>query len=377
MLALISAALTPDVAEALIRERSWELRRVEQIRSAVAEMAVAQRRNVRAIIVEAEPIGAELMSELGGLEVIACLRSDPVNVDVAAATARGIVVVHTPGRNAEAVADFTLGLCLSAIRNIAVTHHGIVSGDLTSAKPARGVHVARGDAIWRPDDPAAPIPYVVYRGRQLSGLVVGVIGFGAIGRAVARRFAGLVREVLVADPSVPADDVKASGFVPAQLTDLLAAADVVTIHARSSTTVIGRPELMQMKPGSYLINTARATVLDYDALIDALQSGHLKAAALDVFPQEPLPASSPLRQQPGLTLTPHLAGAAAEVTDRQSEIILDAVRRIYAGGDWDTLPVRNPELHATWVAALDAAPASTEAPLADLPSGGTGPRCDE
>ncbi len=247
MLALVSAALTPDVVEALIRERSWELLRVEQIGVAVADLTVTQRHTVRAVIVEAEPIGDELISALSRLEIIACLRSDPVNIDIAAATARGVVVVHTPGRNAEAVADFTLGLCLSAIRNIATTHHGIVSGDLTTAQPPRGLRVAAGDAIWRPDDPAAPVPYIVYQGRQLSGLVVGVIGFGAIGRAVARRFAGLVREVHITDPSVPAEEIKACGFVPVHLSELLAAADVVTVHARSSTRIIGEPELMQRK----------------------------------------------------------------------------------------------------------------------------------
>jgi D-3-phosphoglycerate dehydrogenase / 2-oxoglutarate reductase len=105
-----------------------------------------------------------------------------------------------------------------------------------------------------------------------------------------------------------------------------------------------------MKPGGVLINTARATVLDYDALAEALDSGHLAAAALDVYPQEPLPASSPLRRQRGLTLTPHLAGAAAEVADKQSEIFLNAVRGLYGGRAWDSLPIKNRELSARWTA---------------------------
>ncbi len=133
---------------------------------------------MRALIVEAEPVGASLLEQLPALELVGCMRSDPVNVDVSAATARGVAVVHTPGRNAEAVADFALGLCLAALRNIAIAHHGIVSGELTSAEPTRGLLVAPGDAIWRPDDPEAPVPYLVYKGRELSGLVVGVIGFG-------------------------------------------------------------------------------------------------------------------------------------------------------------------------------------------------------
>jgi D-3-phosphoglycerate dehydrogenase / 2-oxoglutarate reductase len=348
LIALASASLTPAVAGLVAAERSWELRQVEQVSAAVAGMTAAQRSSVRAIIVEAEPVGEALISQLDGLELIACLRSDPVNVDIAAATAHGAAVIYTPGRNAEAVADFTLGLCLAAIRGIAISHHLIVSGELTTAEPSRGLRTAAGDAIWRPDDEDAPVPYVMFQGRELSSLAVGVIGFGAVGRAVARRFSGLVRVVYVTDPAVAPEDVAASGLVPVTLPGLLAAADVVTIHARSSTTVIGRDELGQMKPGGCLINTARATVLDYQALTDALDSGQLSAAALDVFPQEPLPSASPLRRQQGLTLTPHIAGSTAEVTGRQSGTFLAAVRSLYDGQGWDDLPVRNRELYSRW-----------------------------
>jgi D-3-phosphoglycerate dehydrogenase len=272
-------------------------------------------------------------------------------VDVAAATARGVVVVHTPGRNAEAVADFTLGLCLAAARSIAISHHEIVSGALTRAQPPSTAHTAPGDAIWRPDDLGAPVPYEVYQGRELSGMVVGVVGFGAIGQAVARRFSGLAHEVHVTDPAFAAEVIKDRGFIPTPLPQLLPIADVITIHARSAAIVVGRRELARMKPGSILINTARATVLDYDALRESLESGHLRAAALDVFPEEPIPSSSPLLTQQNLTLTPHLAGATAEVGTRQSEILMTAIRGLYtADGGWDRLPVRNPELQPQWMA---------------------------
>jgi len=355
VLALVSGAITADAAARLAAERSWELRQVSLVAEEVAAMPAGQRESVRALIVEAEPIGDGLLAQLPRLELIACLRSDPVNVDVAAATARGVVVLNAPGRNAETVADFALGLCLAAVRSIAVAHHEIVSGKLTTAQPARGVHRAAGDAIWRPDDLDAPIPYLVFQGRELSGLTVGVVGFGWTGQAVARRFAGLVREVHVADPAVPPDVIKERGYTAATLDELLPVADVVTIHARSAATVIGRDELRQMKRGSILINTARASVLDYDALREALDSDHLRAAALDVFPEEPLPSSSPLRTQRNLTLTPHLAGSAADVVDRQSEILLSAVRGLYGAsiGDdgWARLPVRNPEVHGRWATA--------------------------
>jgi D-3-phosphoglycerate dehydrogenase / 2-oxoglutarate reductase len=350
MLALVNAALTSEASDMLARERSWEISRVPSVRSAVDELPADGRLRVRALIVEAEPVDAALLASLPGLELVACLRSDPVNIDVPAATERGVAVVNAPGRNAEAVADFTLGLCIAVARNIAIAHHGIVSGQLTSQEPTKGVNRADGDVIWRPDDISQPIPYVVYKGHQLSSRVVGVVGFGHVGKAVARRFAGLVRDIYVFDPAVPADAVRREGFRPAaSLEELVTTADLVTIHARSRSVVIGRAELSKMKPGSYLINTARASVLDYEALADALQSGHLKGAALDVFPDEPLQDSSPLLGIRGLTLTPHLAGATAEVTERQSEMLLDALRRIYESEtDWGTVPVRNPVLRARW-----------------------------
>lgn len=360
MLALVNATLTSEASDMIARERSWEMRRVQSVRSAVDELPAGGRLRVRALIVEAEPVDTALLASLPGLELVACLRSDPVNIDVPAATERGVAVVNAPGRNAEAVADFTLGLCIAALRNIAIGHHGIVSGQLTSQEPPKGVNRADGDVIWRPDDLSLPIPYVVYRGHQLSSRVLGVVGYGDVGRAVARRFAGLVRDIYVFDPAVLVDSIRREGFVPtASLEELLSTADLVTIHARSRNVVIGRAELGMMKPSSYLINTARASVLDYDALADALRSGHLKGAALDVFPDEPLQTSSPLVRLPSLTLTPHLAGAAAEVTDRQSEILLDALRRIYAGdADWSSVPVCNPVLRARWYSRRSEAQAA-------------------
>jgi D-3-phosphoglycerate dehydrogenase len=322
---------------------------VSSIREALDSMPRDQRELVRAIFVETEPIGEPILSLLDNLEVVVCLRSEPVNIDVNAASNHEVLVVHTPGRNAEAVADFTLGLCLAVLRNIAVAHHAIVSGELTTSKRVVGAHRAEGDVIWRPDDPSAPIPYVLYKGHQLSKLVVAVVGFGAVGRAVARRFDGLVGEIRVVDPAVSTESIEALGYRASSLGEALDVADVVTLHARSATQLIGRSELEQMKQGSYLINTARATVLDYGALNDALTSGHLGGAALDVFPDEPLSDSDPLLFAPRLTLTPHLAGAAYEVADVQWEIAVRAISALYdVDDDWSSIAVRNADIRDVW-----------------------------
>jgi D-3-phosphoglycerate dehydrogenase len=349
MLALASTNLPAYTKSVLHDERTWELRQVSSIREALDTMTPDERARVAAIFVETEPIGEAILSLLENLEVIACLRSEPVNIDVEAASAHEVIVVHTPGRNAEAVADFTLGLCLAMLRNIAVAHHAILSGELTTTKHVDGIQRAKGDVIWRPDDPTALIPYVLYKGHQLSKLVVAVVGFGAVGRAVARRFRGLVGEICVVDPAVSRESIEESGYVASSLAEALSRADVVTIHARSDTQLIGRSEIEQMKQGSYLINTARATVLDYDALRDALTSGRLGGAALDVFPDEPLSTSDPLLRTPRLTLTPHLAGAAFEVLDVQWEIVLRAIAGLYdADADWSAIAVRNADIREMW-----------------------------
>jgi phosphoglycerate dehydrogenase-like enzyme len=208
------------------------------------------------------------------------------------------------------------------------------------------------DVIWRPDDPAQPIPYIAYKGRELSSIVIGVIGYGAVGKVVARRFRPLVREVMVVDPAVPDDTVTAAGFTPASLSSMLPLADVVTVHARSASVIIGEAELSLMRPGSYLINTARATVLDYEALLRALRDGRLRGAALDVYPEEPLPRTSPLLSAPRLTLTPHLAGATEEVSGRMNDIALQALTDIYHRTDWTDVAVRNRQVQQAWTSAL-------------------------
>ncbi len=349
MLALVSTNLPAPAKLAIERERMWELRPVPSIGAALESMPDSERELVRAIFVETEPIGEPILSQLDNLEVVLCLRSEPVNIDVNAASSHDVIVAHAPGRNAEAVADFTLGLCLAMLRNIAVAHHAVVSGELTTSKRVVGAPRAKVDVIWRPDDPNAPIPYALYKGHQLSKLVVAVIGFGAVGRAVARRFNGLVGEILVVDPAVPNESIEELGYVPSSLDEALGGADVVTLHARSATQLIGRSELERMKQGSYLINTARATVLDYGALNDALTSNWLGGAALDVFPDEPLSNSDPLLFAPRLTLTPHLAGAAYEVADVQWEIGVRAVAALYdADDDWSSIAVRNADIREVW-----------------------------
>jgi D-3-phosphoglycerate dehydrogenase len=198
--------------------------------------------------------------------------------------------------------------------------------------------------VWRYRDRTRPHPYTLYKGPELRTQTLGLIGFGSVGRRVAERAVALGMPVLAHDPYVPAAQVTAAGCNPVSLEGLLREADIVSLHARGSgAPLLGERELLLMKPGAYLVNTARAVLLDYDALYRLLRDGRLAGAALDVFPTEPLPPDSPFLALPNVTLTPHLAGASTNVEEHQSEIMIANLRALLYGGDRSALAVQNPE----------------------------------
>ena len=257
------------------------------------------------LITEIEIVDAELLTALPALRLVGTARGGPVNVDLAACAARGIPVLFTPARNADSVADFVLGVLLSTSRGIAASERHLRSqGWLVGEE----------------------LPYLHFRGRELSGLVLGLVGYGAVGRRVAQRARdGFGMTVAFTDPYV-------EGGLP--LEELLDRCDVVSLHCpRSPETaaLIDESALRRMRPGAVLINTAGGGMVDEDALVRALQDGHLSGAALDVFATEPLPGSSPLLTAPNLLLTPHLAGAALDVVRHHSELLCDDVERWLRG----------------------------------------------
>ena len=211
------------------------------------------------------------------------------SVDVAAATRNGIVVTYTPGLLDEAVADYTFALLLCLARRVHESH----------AKTERGEWVSH----W---------------GGDVGGKTLGIVGFGRIGKAVARRAAGFNMRVLANTPHPSPENI---GIEFVSLERLLAESDFVSLHAAltpSTQKMIGEPQLRQMKRTAYLINTARGALLDEAALACALRENRIAGAALDVFATEPLPADSPLRSAPNLLLSPHQSSCARETGERVS-----------------------------------------------------------
>ena len=263
-------------------------------------------------VTQLAPLSAGMMRELPNLKLVAVSRGGPVNIDMAAARENGIKVVNTPGRNASAVAEFTIGAILAETRLIRTGHEALRGGDW------------RGD-LYRADR----------TGRELNEMTVGVIGYGNIGTKVVKLLRAFGCRILVADPYVQlsADD-QGAGVEHVDLDALLAQSDVVSVHARvtdETRHMINAETLAKMKSDAVLINTARGPLADYDALYDALVSGQIAGAMLETFAVEPVPADWPLLQLPNVTLTPHIAGASVRTVNYAAEQAAEEVRRHIAG----------------------------------------------
>jgi D-3-phosphoglycerate dehydrogenase / 2-oxoglutarate reductase len=337
---LLTTPLTDEARARITGELGYELldrceaTRDEALRDGAEAGAVGW-------VLEADPCGADEIAALPDLQWIACVRGGPVNVDIPAATARDIPVLFAPGRNAAAVADFVIGQIVCLVRHIAQTDGLVRAGVLTEQ---RDVSIRpRKDVIWRPLDPADPIPYHVFRGRELSTLTLGLLGLGRIGELVAAHARGLGMTVIAYDPNVVAT---VDGVRLVTRDELLAGADVLSLHARGNETLVGPAELRALRRGAYVVNTARATILDYPALVEALRDGHLAGAALDVFPDEPLTPGDPLLALDNVLLTPHIAGASSNVIDHYSRTIADALCALERGADTSTIAVANREVLA-------------------------------
>ncbi len=258
------------------------------------------------------PLSAGMMEQLPDLKFVAVSRGGPVNIDMAAARANNIIVVNTPGRNASAVAEFTIGAILAETRLIRVGHEALRAGEW------------RGD-LYRADR----------TGRELNEMTVGVVGYGNIGTRVVRLLRAFGCKVLVCDPYVQlsAEDVR-DGVELVDLEGLLANSDVITMHPRvtgETRQMINADTLAKMRPGTIFVNTARGPLVDYDALYEALESGHLGGAMLETFAVEPAPPDWPLLQLPNVTVTPHIAGASVRTVTFAAEQAAEEVRRYLAG----------------------------------------------
>ncbi|MYJ82335.1 MAG: 3-phosphoglycerate dehydrogenase [Acidimicrobiaceae bacterium] len=264
---------------------------------------------------QASVLGSPARGPKGSGHEVAIVSRRPTNVDVDAATAAGIPVLRTPGRNADAVAEMTVALLMAVTRFVVAGDRDVRAGTMF------------GETL----------PYQRYRAWQVAGRTAGLVGLGAVGRAAKWRLAGLGMTVIAADPY--ATDATHS------LDDLLATADVVSMHAAvtpETSQMMGSDQFAAMKPGAIYLNTARAALHDTDALVAALESGHLAGAGLEHFEGEILPTDHPLTAMDNVVLTPHIGGATYDVESKQAAIVVADIKAILSGGK--PLHCANPEV---------------------------------
>ena len=251
-----------------------------------------------------------------GMNFIGVAKGTPSTVDSAALEEMGLPLHYTPGRNRVAVAEFTIGLMIAAARRLTLGCTGLSRGEHLGA-PVEDIYQVPDipNVIWGPLDENHP--YTDYGiGFELYGKTLGIAGYGAIGREVAVRAKAFGMEILAYDPYLSAENIQADGAIPADLDTMLAESDIVSIHLPvipATKGIVNRDWFSKMKPTAYLINTARAAVIDQRDFIEALQSGTIAGAAIDVYWQEPIPANHPLLTMRNVTLTPHMAGLTTDV----------------------------------------------------------------
>jgi D-3-phosphoglycerate dehydrogenase len=228
-------------------------------------------------------------------------------IDVEAATRAGVMIVNAPTGNTIAAAEHTMALMLALLRHVPDANASIRAGEWERAR---------------------------YTGHELRGKTLGIIGLGKIGKAVARRATGFEMRVIATDPYLTEEQASEAGARLVGLAELLHRSDVITVHTPltpQTRNLLGRPQLEATRPGAFVLNVARGGIVDERALADAVDSGHLAGAAVDVYSTEPMEAGNPLRAVPNVLLTPHLGASTAEAQDRVGLEMAEQVLMALAG----------------------------------------------
>ncbi|MCY7347974.1 MAG: hypothetical protein LH614_17405 [Pyrinomonadaceae bacterium] len=288
----IKVFIDDDVNEeklAPLRDAGFTVER--RIKLSTEELAEAMM-DFDGLIVRSETkVSSDLMDRLPSLRVIGRAGVGVDNIDVKAATARGIVVMNAPDGNPITTAEHTVALLVSIARNVPQAH-ALLQTDVWDKKKFIGV--------------------------ELNGKTLGIIGLGRIGGHVAKIAKGFGMNIFAYDPFVSVEQAKDLGFEVRSLSDVFANADFLTIHTpvtNETRNIIGKDAFRQMKKGVRLINCARGGLIDENALLEAIENGTVAAAALDVFFNEPLPNDSPLLNNPKIITTPHLGASTTEAQE--------------------------------------------------------------
>ena len=271
-----------------------------------------------------------------GMKFIGVAKGTPVTVDNKTIMERGLQLSYTPGRNRVAVAEFTIGLLIAMARKITLSAEGLHKGEHTT--PAK-------DNIYDVPDVKnvtfGPLdenhPFVDYGiGFELYGKKLGIAGFGAIGREVAKRAQALGMKILAYDPYMKAEQIEATGATACDLDTMLENCDILSLHlpvVESTMGIVNKDWFSKMKKTAYVVNTARAAVVDQKDFVEALQNGTIAGAAVDVYWEEPVPANHPLLSMRNVVCTPHMAGLTTDVDGWSGEMMSTEILHYLKGED--------------------------------------------
>jgi len=262
------------------------------------------------IVVNYCPLPKKVIRSSRKLKIIATARGGMENIDLETARNKKITILNTPDHNAEAVAEYTIGLMIAEVRNIARAHYSLKNG------------------VWQEYYPNSDyIP-------EISGLIIGLLGFGTIGKLVAEKLRCFKCKIMVYDPYIENSVIKKAGCKPADFKTILSESDIISLHVRISEkteNLIDLSELRIMKSTAYLINTARAGLVNTNSLYRALKNKWIKGAAVDVFDKEPLDPNNPLLYLDNITLTNHRAGDTRDAYVKAPFIIARNLKSFFDG----------------------------------------------
>ncbi len=307
MRALITCEVTDEFLSALTsRKIEFELTGWGQTGITLSEKElISKAENCDIVIIEIEELNKAVIDSLPNLKFVGVSRGTPVNVDLDFCKERGIPVVHTPGRNADSVADYCLSMMLDLSRKLtASSRHLSAEGWMFDGK----------------------LPYLEFRGRELGQLKVGLFGFGQIGARVAQRLhSGFGAQVFFFDPYVESS-VHAKKV--SSLEELFEISDIISLHApviAGTENSVDRAMLKKLGPQGILISSARAKLIVEEDLYQSLTHGEIASAAIDVFWSEPIDSQNRWVKLPNVICTPHIAGASLDVVSNHCETILNGI----------------------------------------------------
>ena len=269
-----------------------------------------------------------------GMKFIGVAKGTPVTVDNEALKAAGIPLTYTPGRNAVAVAEYCMGMMIASTRFMTRAVAGLLMGEHLGA-PVDDIYDVPDvkNVIWGPLDENHP--YTDYGiGFELYGKKLGLAGYGAIGREVAKRAQAFGMEILAYDPYLDAAKIEETGAKACTLDEMLSQCDILSIHlpvVPSTRGIVNKDWFSKMKPTAFVINTARAAVIDQKDFVEALENKTIAGAAVDVYWQEPVPANHPLLKMKNVLCSPHFAGLTTDVDGWSGRKMAENVNAYLAG----------------------------------------------